>query len=174
MPVGFQRGPSRGYHPLRTIAFLEKTGNGSTAASNHSKMWSEEWSAESPPKSSNMSLPSWICFHRSAQSGQDDRALKLLQQLASAGCSLHNGGVRESVLSRVLHGGADANIRFADLQALLVDLRFSERIKGSHHIFTRSDVAEILNLQPRGSFAKPYQVKQVRKVIVRYKLEEGG
>jgi hypothetical protein len=35
------------------------------------------------------------------------------------------------------------------------------------------DVAEILNLQPRGSLAKPYQVKQVRAVIVRYKLAEG-
>lgn len=32
---------------------------------------------------------------------------------------------------------------------------------------------EVLNLQPRGSLAKPYQVKQVRAVIVRYKLAEG-
>jgi predicted RNA binding protein YcfA (HicA-like mRNA interferase family) len=81
--------------------------------------------------------------------------------------------VREFILLRILQGGADANIRFTELQALLVGLGFSERIKGSHHIFTRPDIAEILNLQPRGSLAKPYQVKQVRKVIVRYKLEEG-
>ena len=86
---------------------------------------------------------------------------------------MHNRSVRERILSRVLQGGADANIRFGDLQSLLVDLGFSERIKGSHHIFTRPDVAEILNLQPRGSLAKPYQVKQVRKVIVQYKLVEG-
>jgi hypothetical protein len=46
-------------------------------------------------------------------------------------------------------------------------------VKGSHHIFVKPDVAEILNLQPRGSLAKPYQVKQVRAVIVRYKLAEG-
>jgi len=39
-------------------------------------------------------------------------------------------------------------------------------------IFTRSGVAEILNLQPLGSLAKPYQVKQVRKTILRYKLAE--
>lgn len=52
-------------------------------------------------------------------------------------------------------------------------LGFVERVKGSHHIFTKPDVAEILNLQPRGSLAKPYQVKQVRTVIVRYKLAEG-
>ena len=37
----------------------------------------------------------------------------------------------------------------------------------------KPDVVEIPNLQPRGSLAKPYQVKQVRAVIVRYKLAEG-
>jgi hypothetical protein len=50
----------------------------------------------------------------------------------------------------------------------------AERIKGSHHIFTREDVDEILNLQPLNSLAKPYQVKQVRRVLVRYKLAEGA
>jgi predicted RNA binding protein YcfA (HicA-like mRNA interferase family) len=79
----------------------------------------------------------------------------------------------ETVLLRVLKGAADANIRFRDLETLLIALGFSERIKGSHHIFTRPDVAEILNLQPVGSLAKAYQVKQVRKVIVQYKLTEG-
>jgi predicted RNA binding protein YcfA (HicA-like mRNA interferase family) len=81
--------------------------------------------------------------------------------------------VAESILLRVLRGASDANIRFSDLCALLSRLGFAERIKGSHHIFTREDVAEILNLQPRNSFAKPYQVKQVRKVIVQHKLAEG-
>ena len=52
----------------------------------------------------------------------------------------------------------------------LIRLSFDERIKGDHHIFTREGVEEILNLQPKGSMAKPYQVKQVRNVIVRYKL----
>jgi hypothetical protein len=51
---------------------------------------------------------------------------------------------------------------------------FQERIRGSHYIFTRDGVEEILNLQPRGSMAKPYQVKQVRKVLVQYKLAEGA
>jgi hypothetical protein len=46
-------------------------------------------------------------------------------------------------------------------------------IRGDHHIFSRTGVEEILNLQPRGSLAKPYPVKQVRAVIVRYKLAEG-
>jgi predicted RNA binding protein YcfA (HicA-like mRNA interferase family) len=80
--------------------------------------------------------------------------------------------VAESVLLRVLRGSADANIRFSELRALLSRLGFAERIKGSHHIFTRDGVAEILNLQPRNSLAKPYQVKQVRRVLVQHKLTE--
>jgi len=72
----------------------------------------------------------------------------------------------------VLRGSSDANIRFSELCALLLRLGFAERIKGSHHIFTRDNVAEILNLQPIGSLAKPYQVKQVRRVLVQYKLAE--
>jgi virulence-associated protein VapD len=80
--------------------------------------------------------------------------------------------VAEPVLARILRGSSDANIRFDDLRALLRRVGFTERINGSHHIFTRNDVAEILNLQPKGSMAKPYQVKQVRKVLVQYKLAE--
>lgn len=80
--------------------------------------------------------------------------------------------MRETILDRVLRGTADANIRFDDLRHLLISLKFSERTKGDHHIFTHGGVDEILNIQPRGASAKPYQVKQVRKVIVRYKLEE--
>ena len=80
----------------------------------------------------------------------------------------------ESVLVRVLRGSADAGIRFDDLRALLRRLGFAERIKGSHYIFTRERVDEILNLQPRGSMAKPHQVRQVRRVLVQYKLAEEG
>lgn len=77
------------------------------------------------------------------------------------------------VLIRVLSGTADQNIRFDELRRLLAGLGFQERIRGSHHIFAREGVAEILNLQPReGGKAKPYQVRQVRDVIVRYRLSE--
>ncbi|MDD2762046.1 MAG: hypothetical protein PHH11_17360 [Methylomonas sp.] len=53
---------------------------------------------------------------------------------------------------------------------MLQRLQFDLRIRGDHHIFTRQDVAEILNLQPNGAMAKPYQVKQVRQVVVKYQL----
>ncbi|WP_443081501.1 type II toxin-antitoxin system HicA family toxin [Thiohalorhabdus sp.] len=61
---------------------------------------------------------------------------------------------------------------FAGLRNLLLRLGFEERIKGDHHIFTRGDGEEIINLQPRGNKAKPYQVKQVRTLLVKYRLGE--
>ncbi len=79
---------------------------------------------------------------------------------------------RSRLVGRVLSGRSDANIRFTDLLALLHRLGFDERTRGSHHIFTRDDLDEIVNLQPHGSQAKPYQVRQVRQLILRYELEE--
>jgi hypothetical protein len=77
----------------------------------------------------------------------------------------------ERLLERVLLGTSDADIPFAAIRQLLKVLGFQERIRGSHHIFTRKGVEEILNLQPRRGRAKPYQVRQVRRVILKYKLE---
>lgn len=71
-------------------------------------------------------------------------------------------------IEKVLGGRADANVRFRDLRALLKALGFEERIKGGHYIFAREGVVEIINLQPVGSISKPYQVKQVRDLLVRY------
>jgi hypothetical protein len=45
------------------------------------------------------------------------------------------------------------------------------RINGSHHIFSGVDMDEIINIQPKGSEAKPYQVKQVRELMTKYNLE---
>lgn len=73
---------------------------------------------------------------------------------------------------KVLAGGSDASVEFSALCQLLMRLGFDERIRGSHHIFTRGDVAEILNVQPKGSKAKPYQVKQVRAILVKYRMGE--
>lgn len=79
-------------------------------------------------------------------------------------------GKDDKVLDRVLRGTSDANVGFTDLCRLLRSLGFEERVRGSHHIFARQNVEEILNLQPKGAQAKPYRVKQVRMVIVKYKL----
>lgn len=76
----------------------------------------------------------------------------------------------EKTRERVLFGNADANIDFNDLRSLLDHLGFVERMKSSHHIFVRIGVEEIINLQPKGSKAKAYQVKQVRNIILKYRL----
>lgn len=76
----------------------------------------------------------------------------------------------DQLLAKVLWGASDNNIPFKGLCNLLRHLGFEERIRGSHHIFSRHSVEEILNLQPKGAKAKAYQVKQVREVIVKHKL----
>jgi predicted RNA binding protein YcfA (HicA-like mRNA interferase family) len=76
----------------------------------------------------------------------------------------------EKILLKVLRGTSDANISFDDLCKLLEELGFDLRINGSHHIFTREDLEDIINLQPKHGKAKPYQVKQVRKLILEHQL----
>jgi len=76
----------------------------------------------------------------------------------------------EKLLIKILRGASDAQIPFDQLCGLLVLLGFQERIRGSHHIFTRAEVEEIINIQPKGSHAKPYQVRQIRNVILKYRL----
>jgi HicA toxin of bacterial toxin-antitoxin, len=77
----------------------------------------------------------------------------------------------DRLLERVLRGASDADISFAGIRHLLKAFGFEERMRGSHHIFTRDGVEEILNLQPHQGKAKPYQVRQVRRVILKYKLK---
>ena len=67
-------------------------------------------------------------------------------------------------------GRSDSNIAFSDLCGMLRHLNFQERIKGDHHIFHREDIPEIINLQPVGSKAKAYQVKQIRNILLTYRL----
>jgi len=76
----------------------------------------------------------------------------------------------QSILAKVLSGVSDANVSFNDLVRLIKKLGFDERVRGSHHIFTKDGVREIVNLQPKGSMAKSYQVKQVRNLILKYHL----
>lgn len=76
----------------------------------------------------------------------------------------------EKLLLRILCGTHDGNVAFSDLQKVLTILGFVVRIKGDHFIYTRDDIDEIINIQPKGNKAKPYQVKQVRNLILKYQL----
>jgi predicted RNA binding protein YcfA (HicA-like mRNA interferase family) len=80
----------------------------------------------------------------------------------------------QKLLLRILSGTSDANVGFDELRRLLRHIGFEERVKGSHHIFVRGGVEELVTLQRSGAQAKPYQVRQVRKIIVRYGLGGDG
>jgi len=70
----------------------------------------------------------------------------------------------------ILSGASDRNIPFKSLCGLLKWLGFSLRIRSDHYIFYRDGILEIINLQPKQGKAKAYQVKQVRELILKYKL----
>jgi len=79
----------------------------------------------------------------------------------------------KGILEKVLSGLSDRNIEFSELRKLILSLGFAERINGDHHIFSKADIIEIMNLQPlKGGKAKAYQVKQVRSIILKYKLHK--
>ena len=79
-------------------------------------------------------------------------------------------GKLDKLIEKILLGSADANIDFDDLCGVLLSFGFSERSKGSHHIFSKPGLEELINLQRDGSKAKPYQVRQVRTIIQRNNL----
>jgi predicted RNA binding protein YcfA (HicA-like mRNA interferase family) len=79
-------------------------------------------------------------------------------------------GEYERLIQQILSGRADANIAFDDLYNLLLRCGFDMRVSGSHHIFRKAGIEEKMNLQKDGNKAKPYQVKQVRQMILKYKL----
>lgn len=76
----------------------------------------------------------------------------------------------EKLFQTVMSGTQDRNIKFSDLQKILEVLGFQFRIKGDHFIYWKSGIDEIINIQPDGNKAKPYQVKQVRNIILKYEL----
>ena len=80
-------------------------------------------------------------------------------------------GKYEKLVQKVLSGRQDTSIQFSEAVTLLQSLGFSLRIKGSHHIFDQDGVEELINIQPDGSKAKAYQVKQIRDLILKYRLE---
>ena len=76
----------------------------------------------------------------------------------------------DKTAEKLLRGESDANIRFEEICHLLQAKGFRMRMSGSHHIFTQSGVMERINLQREGAKAKPYQLRQVRRILATYKL----
>lgn len=79
-------------------------------------------------------------------------------------------GRKRKILQRILSGSSDANIPFEQARTLLLALGFSESTRGSHHKFVRENVEELINLQEVEGKCKPYQVRQMREVLLKYNL----
>lgn len=80
----------------------------------------------------------------------------------------------QKLLQYILTRKGDVNVPFEGLCSLLRRLGFEERVRGGHRIFSMANLEEIINIQPKGTKAKPYQVKQIRDIVLRHgiKIEE--
>ncbi|HBI71636.1 MAG TPA: toxin HicA [Lachnospiraceae bacterium] len=79
-------------------------------------------------------------------------------------------GTYDKFFRSIMSGQNDKNISFNDFRKFILSLGFNERIKGDHFIYSKEGIEEILNIQPNGNKAKPYQVKQVRNIVLKYKI----
>jgi predicted RNA binding protein YcfA (HicA-like mRNA interferase family) len=76
---------------------------------------------------------------------------------------------RRKLLRGILAGSK--SVRFDDMVNLVEGFGFRlSRTRGSHHIFTRHDIPELINLQKVKGQAKPYQIRQFLKLVERYSL----
>lgn len=77
---------------------------------------------------------------------------------------------RRKILQKIL--GGSKNVRFSDMVNLVQGFGFTlARTDGSHHIFTRPDIPELVNLQNIKGKAKIYQIRQFLKLIERHNLK---
>ena len=64
------------------------------------------------------------------------------------------------------------NIRYGDFTSLVEAFRFRRmRGEGSHNVYEREDVPEMVNIQNDNGKAKPYQIKQFLSLIEKYNLK---
>jgi predicted RNA binding protein YcfA (HicA-like mRNA interferase family) len=77
---------------------------------------------------------------------------------------------RRKLLKNII--GGSKNIRFTDMINLVKGFGFDlARTEGSHHIFSRSDIPELVNLQDVKGQAKPYQIRQFLKLVEKHNLK---
>ena len=77
---------------------------------------------------------------------------------------------RKKLLARLSRGQL-RNVAFSDIVNLARGFGFKAvRIRGSHHVFQHHTVAEMLNLQEVNNEAKPYQIRQLLRIVERHNL----
>jgi predicted RNA binding protein YcfA (HicA-like mRNA interferase family) len=85
---------------------------------------------------------------------------------------VEGGVVNPRALLRRLAAGHVHNVAFRDMQKLVEGFGYRlDRIEGSHHIFLHPEIAELINLQEVSGEAKPYQIRQVLRIVERFNLK---
>jgi len=80
---------------------------------------------------------------------------------------------RKKILKKILDGSK--NIKFSDIVNLIEGFGFQlSRTDGSHHIFSRPDIPELVNIQSVKGQVKPYQIRQFLKLVEKYDLSLEG
>jgi hypothetical protein len=68
-------------------------------------------------------------------------------------------GKFEELILKLLSEASENNFSFEELRLILLNLGFTEKMgSGSHRIFYKENISEIVNIQPLGSKAKPYRL----------------
>ena len=76
---------------------------------------------------------------------------------------------KKKLLQKIISGSR--NVRFREAVRLAEAFGFKlDRVSGSHHIFVHPGIPELLNLQNVAGKAKPYQVKQLIKIVEKHNL----
>jgi predicted RNA binding protein YcfA (HicA-like mRNA interferase family) len=76
---------------------------------------------------------------------------------------------KKKLLQKIISGSR--NVRFREAVRLAEAFGFRlDRISGSHHIFVHPEIPELLNLQNVAGKAKPYQMKQLIKIVEKHNL----
>ena len=74
-------------------------------------------------------------------------------------------------LLRRLDQGAVNNVSINEMVNLVEGFGFQLiRVSGSHQIFAHPDISELVNLQSVRGEAKPYQIRQLLRLVERYNL----
>ena len=79
--------------------------------------------------------------------------------------------MNKKIYNAVASGRSDNNINYSDFQNLIIDLGFEfKRQNGSHAVYYHAGINRFMNIQPIGSKAKGYQVRQLRGIITAHGL----
>ncbi len=76
---------------------------------------------------------------------------------------------KRKLLEKIIAGSK--NVQFNEMETLIKAFGFTlARVSGSHHIYNRADIPEIINIQNRKGQVPTYQVRQFLSLIEQYNL----